>query len=85
MLFFGRRIDDVSFRSNITQIVTKQTAENTSQIGVLSIILLTSPEAVPVTEGPSKSNSLALASLSALCTVLVVDDMIFQISRNAVL
>jgi hypothetical protein len=40
-------------RSNITQSVTKQTAEDTSQIGVISKILLTSPEAVPVTEGPS--------------------------------
>jgi len=63
--------------------VTKQTGENTSEIVVISIILLTSPEAVPVTEGPSKSNSLALACLSVQCTVLVVDDMIFQISRSA--
>jgi hypothetical protein len=55
-------------RSNTSQSVTKQTAEDTSQIEVISIILLTSPEAVPVTEGPSKSNSLALACLSALCT-----------------
>jgi hypothetical protein len=43
-------------RSNITQSVTKQTAENTSRIGVISIILLTSLEAVLVTEEPSKSN-----------------------------
>ena len=69
-------ISKARIRSNLTQSVTKQAAKNTSQTRFISIVLLTSPEAVPV-RGPCTGVFVC----PQYCTV--VDDMIFQNSRNA--